>query len=305
MQVARFAAEAKALRSGRDSAHRRVMLRHLLCAGAWGLAAAASASADILDVRLLAPESGAARVWIALEETPESIALREDADGAVVILSGASVSDRTWRLREGGPVSSLRARMEGGEAVLRLPAGFETAEAQRREGGVLLTFTGAARASAPAVAQADAGPVSRLASAEDLDRMRSMDRSRPEPAPETSEPDPESEPEREPVPQTAAANACEETGAAMEASPWDIAAMTAHGACLTEAGEPGEAQLIYERVLAFEPDQFDAALALAEIRAARGDRAGASALFETAQSSARTDGEALAVRAAAEAALGG
>ena len=67
-----------------------------------------------------------------------------------------------------------------------------------------------------------------------------------------------------------------------------------------EGASTTDAATLYERVLAFEPGHYGAALGLARLRAAQGDTAAAAALFQTAADSARTDGEALAARSAAD-----
>ena len=73
-------------------------------------------------------------------------------------------------------------------------------------------------------------------------------------------------------------------------------------ACLFDAGQRRDAETLYERVgWRFEPGHFAAALGLAQIRADAGAVEEARALFETAAAAARTDGEALAARSAAEA----
>ena len=91
---------------------------------------------------------------------------------------------------------------------------------------------------------------------------------------------------------------CLETAFALRESPWDLAAMTLHADCLVAAEDRDGAAPLYERVLAFDPTHFRAAM---RIRGSQGRGAEAARLFERAASAALTDGEALAARASAEA----
>lgn len=98
------------------------------------------------------------------------------------------------------------------------------------------------------------------------------------------------------------AGPCDATAAAVQESPWDLDALTRHADCLVSLGPAGRdnAAGLYERVLAFDPTHFRAAIGLARIREAQGRGAEAARLYERAASAAMTDGEALAARAAAD-----
>ena len=93
---------------------------------------------------------------------------------------------------------------------------------------------------------------------------------------------------------------CDATAAAVQASPWDLDALSAHADCLSGLGARDNAAGLYERVLAFDPTHFRAAIGLARIREAQGRGDEAARLYERAAGAAMTDGEALAARAAAE-----
>lgn len=82
-------------------------------------------------------------------------------------------------------------------------------------------------------------------------------------------------------------------------------ALLAQARCFADSGEEASAALVLERILAFQPDQFDAALELGRIRESQGDAAAAQALYEQAAGSAMTDGQALRARAAARRAAEG
>lgn len=95
--------------------------------------------------------------------------------------------------------------------------------------------------------------------------------------------------------------ACAAAAAAVEANPWDDGRLLQHAACLAGAGNADAAGRIYEQILAFEPDDTDAALALADLRLQQGNRAAARALYLRAAEHANTDSEALRARSQAEA----
>lgn len=92
---------------------------------------------------------------------------------------------------------------------------------------------------------------------------------------------------------------CDPTAAAIASSPWDLDALADHAACLIGIGEFENGAGLYERVLAFDPGHFPAALGLARLRERQGRREDAARLFETAANAARTDGQGLSARAAA------
>lgn len=92
---------------------------------------------------------------------------------------------------------------------------------------------------------------------------------------------------------------CDAQASALADAPWDLDRLTDQADCLVEAGETRNATGLYERVLAFQPEHFRAALGLARLRQQSGRHGDAARLFETAAGSAMTDGEALAASAAA------
>lgn len=100
---------------------------------------------------------------------------------------------------------------------------------------------------------------------------------------------------------TLSGSACTQSGTALENAPWDMAAMSLHAGCLAEAGQRDDAATLYEQILAFEPEHYEAALGLAAIKADTGDVERARQLYMDAVRAARTDGEALSARALAEA----
>ncbi|WP_203291844.1 tetratricopeptide repeat protein [Maricaulis parjimensis] len=90
---------------------------------------------------------------------------------------------------------------------------------------------------------------------------------------------------------------CADEAAAVEESPWDDERLFAHAACLSMADDLGRAAAIYEQMLAFEPENFRALIALAELREEQGNPAGARDLYNQAASHAISDAEAARARA--------
>ncbi len=94
---------------------------------------------------------------------------------------------------------------------------------------------------------------------------------------------------------------CSEAAAAVEANPWDDASLMQHANCLSGGGDTASAVRIYEQMLAFEPENVTAALALADLRLQQGDRAAARSLYLRAARHANSDAEAMRARGQAEA----
>ncbi len=97
--------------------------------------------------------------------------------------------------------------------------------------------------------------------------------------------------------QAAAPSECSAQAAAVEESPWDDERLFAHAACLGMAGDLPRAAAIYEQMLAFEPENFRALIALAELRLEQGEDAAARDLYSQAASHAISDAEAARARA--------
>ena len=281
------------------------MLRFLLSAASV-LALTSTVHADeVRDVLLL---QGEQRVWIALDGAPTGLSAYSSQGHLLIALTGFSpVSVREIRTWGGGPLETLSIR-PGGQIVLS--GGFESAGAELREGGVLVSF-----GDAPAYrAEVEPGPHSfQIGPPQPLAATETME---PAPSPAPSSRRARSEPQDlapSPAPalvQGAAAEGvsgsdeagpglCEDSAAAIASSPWDLDALARHAACLVENGERRNAAGLYERVLAFEPGHFQAALGLARLREAESRRDEAARLFQAAANSALTDGEALAARQSA------
>ncbi|XBQ16163.1 MAG: tetratricopeptide repeat protein [Oceanicaulis sp.] len=270
-------------------------------------------------------------VWIALPGAPERADISAAGDDIEIRLPGYMLDP--VRIEPAGPAGfsalEVASGLEGSRLIFRNASGI--AQAELRAGGVLLSPGGIYRIGAPASDLQGASPTQ----APETTSVSGASASAPRPGaePETATADPpermtETGPDtradappaalqpadRTPsnaatpapaeaavpaAPEPVAAGPCPDSAQALDDAPWDLELLTNHGECLAAAGGNRDAAAIFERVLAFEPEHFRAALALARLKQAQGSYAEAAALFETAAGSAMTDGEALAARAAA------
>jgi hypothetical protein len=137
----------------------------------------------------------------------------------------------------------------------------------------------------------DAGPAAAAS-----DHTAQPEPDAPAPTPVASAP-PSQTPASAAPSQTSPPAECAAQAAAVEESPWDDERLFAHAACLSSAGDLGRAAGIYEQMLAFEPENFRALIALAELRVEQGNDAGARDLYSQAASHAISDAEAARARA--------
>ncbi|MGJ3232912.1 MAG: tetratricopeptide repeat protein [Oceanicaulis sp.] len=283
------------------------------------LAASPVHAGEVKDVLIL--PNGA--VFVALRETPGGVAAEPQPGRLSVTVSGWSAAPRLIAPYGGAGFSALRVTDDG----FVLEGGFASAEAELREGGVLIHF-GAPAASWSNTALARSGqtastPEPRFFAA---GAAEPADTTGAEPAPEENRTDSASESPPEtalrdraaslPAPDRPAPSApeaaspavaspsvvagpCDAQAAALADAPWDLDLIVAQADCLAEIGERANAAGLYERVLAFQPEHFRAALGLARLRQEAGRHDDAARLFETAAGSALTDGQALAAQAAA------
>lgn len=248
-------------------------------------------------------------LFVALDGAPERVEI--DADGAVR-LTGWTASHRV--IAPYGQAGFSRLIVDGDR--LRFE-GARPDAAELRQGGVLLHLSeaGAAmptsHARAPSAADAETHSAA-AAGAEPVSDAQHHGRNSDGGAAYANA-SPDAGLERTPAqaePAAAAPSApahdgepvagpCDAQAAALADAPWDLDLIVAQADCLVEAGERANAVGLYERVLAFEPEHFRAALGLARLREHAGRHEDAARLFEAAAGSALTDGEALAARAAA------
>jgi hypothetical protein len=242
--------------------------------------------------------------------------------GAQLILEG-EFSSAEAELRQGGVWIALDGRLAGHE-MARAPhavaeAGRRAADrdgASARPSAAETEFEGSTGPTRTADASsqslepaADAGPAAYRAAETGAPRDGAPSRQEPSSmpdrvpaAPADALPTESAPPEAEVSADPAQQGPCDATAAAVQESPWDLDALTRHADCLAGLGPAARenAAGLYERVLAFDPTHFRAAIGLARIREAQGRGQEAAELYERAASAALTDGEALAARAAAD-----
>lgn len=242
--------------------------------------------------------------------------------GAQLILEG-EFSSAEAELRQGGVWIALDGRLSG-QAEARAPHAVADAgrRAADRDGASARpsaaeqetsTSTGPPRAadgSSQMIEPApDAGPASEPAAETGAPRDGAPSREgglsipgREPTAPADATPTDSAPPEADVSADPEQPGPCDATAAAVQESPWDLDALTRHADCLAGLGPAARenAAGLYERVLAFDPTHFRAAIGLARIREAQGRGQEAAELYERAASAALTDGEALAARAAAD-----
>ncbi|MEE2565930.1 tetratricopeptide repeat protein [Hyphobacterium marinum] len=295
------------------------------------LLAATPVDADVRDIRF--QESGeGGLVAISFSQAPRSVTVTPDARGAAILFEGVQADGFTL-----DPVANpllaqvALTRLEHG-VVLRLDAAgaaWSDVVARASGDGAIVRITLRGTGSTPSLPESRIRTVAEMAptpegnaASENTETQNahdevSADAVMPEapaeagpvdPPLNVTDTNPESRVETGPVVggtpspiSTLAPAGCALTAAAVEADGWDLDALTAHSACLADEGRGEEARPLLERVLAFEPSRFDAALMLAEITEDSGERSAAQALFEQAAEAARTDGQAAAARARARA----
>ena len=251
------------------------MLRSFLL-GAALAGLAAPAGAELVDARLGEAGDGPA-LWLAFDTQPGAVRAAGEAPGIFEIDGVAS------------PARVIEVALPA--ALERIALAPVDSDDQRvadfvAEGGVLIRLAEAE----PAAAAPEPAPPARRAPRE----LRAPGDSPVEPAPAASPADADAARDAGTV-----AGPCAATQVQIAASPWDLDALSGHAACLAGEGLTDQAIGLYERVLAFEPGHYQAAMGLARLRTQRGETSVARELFLEAARNARTDGEALQARAAA------
>ncbi len=257
----------------------------------------------LVDARLVNIRDGAADLWLALEVQPDAFETASGADWVAMTMTGGTCQPREIIPPAGRPVTRITLAPDGeASCAMRIDGAWQVALPRLAEGGVIVALDGIVLAPVVPVVAAVAQPAQRYTSGPNQGTGDQTGQTLQTGA--GGEETGSAGRGATGAPTALAATPgglCAETATRLEDTPWDLAAMSAHGDCLGGEGRTSDAQTLYERVLAFEPGHFAAALGLAQIRAEAGDIDTARALFETAAAAARTDGEALAARSAAEA----
>lgn len=268
-----------------------------------------AAQAELRDVALL-QETGRTQLWLSFDAQPEAVSI---LPGEALVLTVDGVPSEAPRQIEPavrGPVSALTLTPASDGVSISITGAFSGGEAEVRQGGVLVTLLNVTGVSAPirrapprtpVAEQTPAAPPAQAAQAEvsagspDHDASDHADESSEMPAQESSSGDPVALSEDGVMDESV----CPDSAARLSDAPWDLNLLSTHADCLVSVGDSEGAVALYQRVLAFDPRHFQAALGLARILSDQGDHQAAAELFDTAASVARTDGQAVQARMAA------
>lgn len=270
------------------------------------LAGAASAAADLIDVRELG-NGHQPDVFILFDAGPEIEEARIVGRAIEMDITAALTGSRRIEPARSRWISSIETLTVDGQQILRLEL-VEAAEAVqviRTQSGLRLTWTPVpAEADGPRMVEAVPARVAELVTEPPHDDVASAAARSAESAEDQVLALAASEAgvadHQDAVgQQTAGSDACAAAEAALEVDSWNIDALTVSAGCRLENGETQQAITMLERVIAFEPGRFDAVIALAEANESLGNIENARVLYEQAAMVAATDGQAVAARARA------
>ena len=243
---------------------------------------------DLVDAIRLVPDGSHLRIELSAARAWHN-ARAEVRQGGVLIEVGVSTSTIPLaRIRSGHEAAANTAAPVAAPAAAAGPSGQAVPSAPAPAAPVI-TPPQAPQAPqidvpAPAAPAAPEAPAAPAAPAELV----------PPPPAVEAEAAPQSVPEAPAAPAAPAPDRCAQAAAAVEDDPWNDTALMVHAGCLNAAGSRREAAGIYAQMLAFEPENTEAALALAEIHVAEGNRAEAAALYRQVASQSRSDAAAAA-----------
>ena len=310
------------------------MMIRVLTASALAALTCSAAQAELRDVAVL-QEAGRTQLWLSFDAQPQSVQVLP-GEGLVLHVDGVS-SEGSRRIEPAvrGPVSALALSRAPNGVSISVSGAFSGGEAEVRQGGVLVTLlnvtgvstpitrtpprTHATEQARPSQAAASAEPAqaaSSHAAAPSSDHGTSDHAADTHAAPDHSAPahtdtgasDSHATSAHEPSTGEPLAlgggvqideSVCPDSAARLTDAPWDLNLLSTHADCLVSMGDSEGAVELYQRVLAFDPRHFQAALGLARILSDQGDHQAAAELFDTAASAARTDGQAVQARMAA------
>jgi hypothetical protein len=254
---------------------------------------AGAAKADIRDARFIV-DGDEGRIWLAFDAQPTGVLLTPTPTGAVLDIQGIAPGPHFISPPDPQLITALRLEpsQSGARAELTASQPWASAEVEIRRGGLLVTIHFGSPALADAPPMGDASPAA-------LPLTAVSPTAQLESAPASPPPD-DTETAAETASTAPVLDPCEQAAAAVELNPWDDSVLMDHAGCMAGAGDLVAASGIYEQMLAFEPENFDAAMALALIRVQQGDRAAAQALFAQAASHANSDAEAARARTLAQ-----
>ena len=291
------------------------------------LALTAPALAEITDLRARV-DGDSAQIWIALDDQPAGLVSEVSESGLTLTLLGTRLRARSISPASDTLVAAIVVDPlpDGADVRLFASRSWTDIRAELRQGGVLVTLSvgpaAQVRISADAMAPSAAGrPATSGMSASEYTGVGATrpdaptaDPVVPADAQPTGQTDPDPTPARAPMPASAFSQGadgartagndtnvvppgvCAEEADAVADSPWDEDRLHAQAACLSGGGHHAAAASIYEQMLAFEPENFRATVALAEIRVTQGDQQAARDLYNQAARHAISDAEAARAR---------
>ena len=301
----------------------------LLTASALAALICSAAQAELRDVSVL-QEAGRTQLWFSFDAQPQAVQVMP-GEGLVLHVDGVT-SDGSRQIEPAvrGPVSALALSRAPNGVSISVSGAFSGGEAEVRQGGVLVTLLNVTGVSAPIsrtptrthVAEqtrasepaSHSQPEQTASSGEaagstDHGAANHMTEAAAAPSQEDgSAADSHATSAHEPSAGEPLAldgdvgideSVCPDSAARLADAPWDLNLLSTHADCLVSMGDSEGAVELYQRVLAFDPRHFQAALGLARILSDQGDHQAAAELFDTAASAARTDGQAVQARMAA------
>lgn len=282
-----------------------------------------AAEAELTDLR--ARTTGLdGQIWIGFDTQPSSLALEDTPRGVRLVIEGVDVRSRTISPAHTDLVRAVSLTAQTGQALVDLETSRDWADvrAELRQGGVLVSVQlgidglpagadtrtdapGDVTAQTPGVPSAvmDPEPVSSPPADAPAERSSMQPSPSTGPALRDVPSAPEPAPAR-PAP-VSTEDECERLARAVADDPWNERLLVPHAACLAEQGQTREATGIYRQILAFEPENYAAAVALADLEEAAGNRDAALRLYQQAANHARSDAQAAAALQRARALEGG
>jgi Tetratricopeptide repeat len=280
-------------------------MRNLILSMLIGLSLSTIAYAEMRDIRILGTPEGVV-LGISFDEEPLAITVTPDETGARLLVEGVTSQGIMLSPMRNDVVSQIEVTPIEGGVIVQLWAlqnwSAITGQIEGRSGLVTIMTDGA-----PIMANT-ADPADEIIPPQEMAEIAVPSQTPPVPdvaadvevaAPVESAPTAGDVADNDDM---AAVSPAASTGCASQAdtvamSPWDLDALTALAQCHVDDNRPSEARPHLERVLAFEPGRFDAAILLAEVAEREGAIDEARALYDQAAGSARSDGQAAAARA--------
>lgn len=285
-----------------------------------------AAQAELTDLR--ARTAGLdGQIWIGFDTQPSSLAIEQTPHGVRLAIEGVDVRARSVSPAHTDLVRAVMLTPQAGRVFVDLEASRDWADvrAELRQGGVLVSVqlgtTGLPAGGRDAAETRVEHGTATHPSQDDPSLMEArpematapvsggtaedVAETRPVVADAAPAPAPSPLPSPTPQPSVSSEDECERLARAVADDPWNERLLVPHAACLADQGQTRDATGIYRQILAFEPENYAAAVALADLEEAAGNRDAALRLYQQAASHARSDAQAAAALQRARALEGG